>query len=262
MKNKMSAKFNLTEVTTRPKHIPPSWKSQGLCSSKLVGGCGSIKSLEVPLPSLGCGPHLQGLSQQLWSRQQGRERKEDRAKGIVQQTLKVGSCRWPQATSSYILSAKLWFVITTSYGRLANVFFLLCSSVLRYNLQPPKKRRVCIRDSCCDRWLQGVVWSLLPSFHSFALSWAPGHEARGGGRLCLPLSHGNHWGKEQEQKASRKIEYFSILSIKLLSNENIIQEAAIRQVLEHKRGKIKEEKTIKYIENRDHVFLHNCILVA
>lgn len=90
-KRKMSAKFILTEVTTRPKHIPPSWKSQGVRSSNLVGGCGSIKSLKVPLPSLGCGPHLQDLSQQLCSRQQGRERKEDRAKGVVQQSLKVDS---------------------------------------------------------------------------------------------------------------------------------------------------------------------------
>lgn len=62
-----------------------------VCSYKLIDGRGSIQSLEVPLPSLGCGSHLQGLSQQLCSRQQGRERKEDRAKGIVQQSLKVGS---------------------------------------------------------------------------------------------------------------------------------------------------------------------------
>lgn len=43
---KKSAKFNLTEVTMKPKLISSSWKSQEVCGPRLA----LWSSVEVPLP--------------------------------------------------------------------------------------------------------------------------------------------------------------------------------------------------------------------
>lgn len=253
----------------RTKCIFPSWKSQEVCGPRLVQGLSSIKFSRSPSTIPKCGSHLQGLSQQLCSRQQGGERNEKGQKAcysiLLRKVPKSGHGTLPLIFPQASVSS--WPHLVT--GRLG---LQTCSSFSAVLCPDTKSMAIEERENVNQEQFLSQTTSvqcLLPSpFNSLLyiiLSIRALSQESLEALLDMPdlwKSLGKGTGIESKQENSAK---FSILPTNSLSIANI-QEEVNRQVLEHIRGKIEEgkkqktkNKNISQTENRDHTLLYAII---